>query len=100
MANESEFDQVAAFSPTAVGVVGTRWCCILRLLSTEILDGPPTMAKDFPIGQVQLQWPLAKALSQLLQDVISKQEAAEGEIFLPKGFRERNSTAPAEDPGL
>lgn len=98
MANADELGQVLSLSPTGIGVVGTRWVCVLRLLSTEILKDQ-SRSLDYPIGDVQLQWPLAKALSQLLQEIIQKQEEAEGEISLPKAFRERSSVkAVGEEP--
>ncbi len=76
-----------AASAHGVVVSAARWCAGLTFTSPKfraVTGAAPV--DERVVSAVLLPWPLAKALSLLLADQISRYEAEEGPIALPRSF--------------
>ena len=77
---------IPSFAPTGLSIAGARWVLSIGLTNTLILG---QVAAEPVMAQVHLSWPLAKALSEMLQNAVAEYEQAEGDVHLPTSFVEQ-----------
>jgi hypothetical protein len=80
-------------------LAGGSWSLIINLMQTRVINA---QVATTPTASVSISWPLAKALHQMLGDVIKRFENTEGDISVPKSFETALSIGSAEQasPGL
>ena len=74
---------------TNVQLTGTTWS-LSMLITTALPDRVVDVGQMVPVpvdGVLSMSWPLAKAVSQVLQATIASYEDAEGPIVVPKSFQ-------------
>ncbi len=85
------------FSPQAVQIVSGLWAMSLLFLSTKsvpTLQG--VMNIEVPEVDINLSYPVAKALCSMLEDAIKQYEETQGPVNMPKLFIDRKAETSAK----